>query len=68
MTHRQWLYMVVLLLVGGALACVGGQQKPSVEILSPPSGSQVALGEEVSVEYRATDATAVVRVELEVGG
>lgn len=68
MTLRKWPYMVVLLLVGGALACVGGPQKPSVEILSPPSGSQVALGEEVSVEYRATDATAVVRVELEVGG
>ena len=58
----------VLLLMGGALACVGGPQKPSVEILSPPSASQVALGEEVSVEYRAADATAVVRVELEVGG
>ena len=65
---RRVLGAAVLLLVGGALACVGGPQKPSVEILSPPSGSQVALGEEVSIEYRAADATAVVRVELEVGG
>jgi len=65
---RRILVAALLLLVGGALACVGGSQKPSVEILSPPSGSQVALGEEVLVEYRAADATAVVRVELEVGG
>lgn len=65
---RRILAAAVLLLMGGALACVGGPQKPSVEILSPPSGSAVALGEEVLVEYRAADATAVVRVELEVGG
>ena len=65
---RRILAAAVLLLMGGALACVGGPQKPSVEILSPPSGSQVALGEAVAVEYRATDATHVVRVELEVGG
>jgi hypothetical protein len=65
---RRILLAAVLLLVGGALACWGGTQKPSVEILSPPTGSQVALGEDVLVEYRATDATAVVRVELEVGG
>lgn len=69
MTNSQKILVAaVLLLVGGALACTGGPQKPSVEILSPPSGSQFALGEEVSVQYRATDATAVVRVELEVGG
>jgi len=60
--------MVVLLLVGGALACVGGPQKPSVEILAPPTGSQVALGEVVEIEYRASDANAVARVDLEVAG
>jgi hypothetical protein len=67
-SRRTILVVVLFLLVGGALACVGGPQKPSVEILSPPSGSQVALGEEVEVEYRATDADAVIRVDLEVGG
>jgi hypothetical protein len=67
-THRKWLYIVVLLLVGGALACVGGPQKPSVEILSPPTGSGVAAGELVEIEYRASDATAVARVDLEVDG
>jgi hypothetical protein len=68
MNGRGVLVAAVLLLMGGALACMGGPQKPSVEILSPPSGSAVAQGEEVSVEYRATDPSAVVRVELEVGG
>jgi hypothetical protein len=34
------LVAAVLLLTVGALACVGGPQKPSVEILSPPSGSR----------------------------
>ncbi len=67
-SRRTILVVVLFLLVGGVLACVGGPQKPSVEILSPPSGSQVALEEEVQVEYRATDADAVIRVDLEVGG
>jgi len=65
---RKALVAALLLIVGGALACVGGPQKPSVEILFPPSGSRLASGEEASVEYRASGATAVVRVELEVGG
>jgi hypothetical protein len=66
--RRMILVAALLLLVGGALACTGGPQKPSVEILSPPSGSEVALGEAVQVEYRASDPAAVARVDLEVGG
>jgi hypothetical protein len=66
--RRMILVAALLLLVGGALACVGGPQKPSVEILSPPSGSEVALGEAVQVEYRASDPSAVLRVDLEVAG
>jgi hypothetical protein len=66
--HKRILVAALLLLVAGALACVGGPQKPSVEILSPPSGSEVAVGEEVVVEYRASDTTAVIRVDLEVEG
>jgi hypothetical protein len=69
MSSQRWILMAaLLLLVAGALACVGGPQKPSVEIVSPPSGSQVPLGDEVEVEYRATDSVAVVRVDLEVAG
>jgi hypothetical protein len=67
-SQRRILVAALLLLVAGALACVGGPQKPSVEIVSPPSGSQVPLGEEVEVQYRATDSVAVVRVDLEVAG
>ena len=69
--YRKNLFIVGVLLLASALACsidMGGASKPSVEILSPPSGTEVGLGEEVKVEYRATDATAVLRAELEVGG
>lgn len=69
---RTLLLTVAALLGASVLACSiemggAGPHKPSVEILSPPSGSRVALGEQVEVEYRAIDAVAVVRVELEVG-
>jgi Tol biopolymer transport system component len=43
-----------------------GPSKPTVEIVSPMSGSRVAVGQELEVHYRATDSVAVVRVELEV--
>jgi hypothetical protein len=69
--YRKILFIVGVLLVASALACsidMGGATKPTVEILSPPSGTEVDLGQEVQVEYRATDATAVLRAELEVGG
>ena len=70
MTHyRKMLLVVALLLALGVLACsLGTPAKPSVEILSPPTGTQVGAGEEVEVEYRASDPTAVVRAELEVDG
>jgi len=67
--YRKTLFIVGVLLVASALACsidMGGATKPTVEILSPPSGTEVDLGQEVQVEYRATDATAVLRAELEV--
>lgn len=70
---RKMLLAIALLLAMGMLACgvdVGGEgpAKPTVEILGPPSGSQVELGEEVEVQYRAVDAVAVMRVELEADG
>jgi Tol biopolymer transport system component len=68
---RKWIVAVALLLTLPALACsldLGGANKPTVEILSPPSGTQVTLADEVEVQYRATDPVAVVRVELEAGG
>ena len=68
--YRRTLFAVGLLLAVGVLACtpdlgIGGPSKPTVEILGPPSGSQVEPGEVVEVQYRAVDAVAVLRVELE---
>jgi hypothetical protein len=71
--YRRTLLAIAMLLAVGVLACTidigaGGASKPTVEILSPPSGSRVELGEDVEVQYRATDALAVVRAELEADG
>ena len=64
--YRKTLSAIALLLLG-ILACKG-PSKPTVEILAPVNGSRVQLGEHLDVEYRATDALAIVRVELEVDG
>jgi hypothetical protein len=69
--YRRTLFAVGLLLAVGVLACTpdfGGEgpSKPTVEVLGPPSGSRVEPGEAVEVQYRAVDAVAVLRVELEV--
>ena len=42
--------------------------KPSVVIMSPPSGSQFFEGEDIAVQSTATDSAGVVRVELVVDG
>jgi hypothetical protein len=69
--YSKVLILMLVLIFGGILACIPtpeGGAKPVVEILSPPSGNRVAAGEEVEVQFRATDEKAVVRVELEVDG
>jgi hypothetical protein len=71
--YRTIVLALGLLLAAGVLACsidlgTGEARKPMVEILSPPSGSQLELGEELEVQYRAVDEVAVVRVELEADG
>ncbi len=70
--YRRTLFALGLLLAVGVLACTidlgAGASKPIVEIISPPSGSRVELGEEVEVQCRAVDEVAVVRVELEADG
>lgn len=51
-----------MLLTSSILACnmsIGGASKPTAEIVTPPSGTQVALGEQVQLEYRAIDALGV---------
>ena len=71
--YRRTLLLITMLLAVGMLACtvdLGTRQasKPVVEILSPPSGSRVQLGEEVAVQFRAVDEVGVSRVELKADG
>ncbi len=66
----------LLLLAFGALACdmsdvaalFGGGGKPTVVIISPPSGSQYQEGQDVAIQSTSTDSTGIVRVELLVDG
>ena len=64
---------LALLLVFGliALACdllAATARKPTVIIISPPSGSQFREGEDVVLQSTSTDSTGIVRVELVVDG
>lgn len=65
-TRLRWIGMLAMLvwLVG----CIPAASKPTVVILSPPSGSQFYEGEDVAVQSTATDAQGVTRVELVVDG
>ena len=60
------LLTVVWLALWLAACSVAG--KPSVVIMSPPSGSQYFEGEDIAVQSSATDSAGVVRVELVVDG
>ncbi|NIO69140.1 MAG: protein kinase, partial [Anaerolineae bacterium] len=68
------LVVVVLLVVaavGGYLYTQRGEEVaevPTVVINSPPSGSQVQVGQEVIVQATATDSKGVTQVELWVNG
>jgi len=63
-----FLKALVLVLCLGLLGACTTVSKPSVVILSPPSGSQFYEGEQVAIQSTATDAQGVVRVELVVDG
>jgi hypothetical protein len=70
LNYRRTVLLLGLLITASALACsldFGAKEpsKPLVEILSPLNNSQVALGEEVTVQCRVVDETGVSRVELE---
>ncbi|HEM62473.1 MAG TPA: hypothetical protein ENO24_09295 [Chloroflexi bacterium] len=73
MNYRRTMLVVMLLLGASALACVPGLEigqssKPVVEIISPLNGSEVGLGEEAVVLFRAEDEVGISRVELEANG
>lgn len=66
--RAQLRWMLMLAVLVWLVGCTQAASKPSVVILSPPSGSQFYEGEDVAVQSTATDAQGVVRVELVVDG
>ncbi|MFQ6014408.1 MAG: Ig-like domain-containing protein, partial [Anaerolineae bacterium] len=70
--RKVWLIVPLLLLLA-LLACdlfgAGPTEgKPTIAIVSPPSGTQVEVGQQLNVQSAATDSQGVVRVELWVDG
>ncbi len=68
MSHQKLARLTIVILLALAVAACNVPGKPTVVILSPPSGSQYHEGEDVAVQSTATDAAGVVRVELVVDG
>jgi hypothetical protein len=58
--------LVSLLVLAASFACAPSPGKPTVQVLAPPNGSQVAVGQTVEVQFRAEDAKAVAWVTMEV--
>ena len=59
----------LLALLAATFACgAPAPGKPTVTVLAPPNGAQVAVGQPVEVQFRAEDAQAVAWVTLEVNG
>jgi hypothetical protein len=70
MKHKRLVSILVplLVLVTAALACGPTPAvKPTVSILAPPNGTQVAVGQAVEVEFHAEDGKAVLWVQMAVG-
>jgi hypothetical protein len=66
---RRFVVIVVsILAMAAAFACCPTQSKPTVQVLAPPNGSRVAVGQTVEVQFRAEDAKAVAWVKMEVDG
>ena len=77
---KRWkvLFITLLALLIAALACNAPgarssvtptpEGRPSVVISSPPSGTEVVLGEEVLIQSTSTDSVGVTRVDLQVDG
>jgi hypothetical protein len=69
MNKKKRLVIVVSVLVlVASFACGPGPSKPTIQVLAPPNGSQIAVGQTVEVQFRAEDAKAVAWVKMEVDG
>ncbi|MFL7792742.1 MAG: Ig-like domain-containing protein [Anaerolineae bacterium] len=59
----------LLALLAATFACgAPTASKPTIQVLAPPNGAQVAVGQAIEVQFRAEDAQAVAWVKMEVGG
>lgn len=64
---RSLVIVVSVLVLAASFACGPGPSRPTIQVLAPPNGSQVAVGQTVEVQFRAEDAKAVAWVKMEVG-
>jgi hypothetical protein len=60
--------MSVLVIVAAFACSPASAGKPTVQVLAPPNGSQVAVGQTVEVQFRAEDGKAVAWVKMDVDG
>jgi hypothetical protein len=67
-TRRHILASVLFLLLGAACGPFGSDDKPSVEILSPPDQYSLSVGESLQVESRAEDDHQLGKIALYVNG
>ncbi|MBN1582894.1 MAG: hypothetical protein JXA89_19445, partial [Anaerolineae bacterium] len=64
-----WCISILLLVILSACQTVAPTEvaeivRPEVELISPPSGARVALGEELEIETKTTDKRGLARIEL----
>ncbi|MBC7251155.1 MAG: hypothetical protein H5T62_12820 [Anaerolineae bacterium] len=70
-SHKPGILAIVLLTIFITSACTASDQNaavPEVSILSPVEGTQLTMGDEVSVQATAHDALGVFKIELWVDG
>ena len=60
--------LVLVLAISGCNVFTGSSGKPSIVIMSPPSGSSYREGDEVAVQSTSVDSFGIVRVELLIDG
>ncbi|MBI3915290.1 MAG: Ig-like domain-containing protein [Chloroflexi bacterium] len=68
MKKRIWISALGGILLFGLAACQPTAGKPTIVIVSPPSGSEFKEGENISIQSTAADAIGITRVEMFVDG
>jgi len=71
MNHKRYFHILLALLtlVAATLACGPTQAAPpTVAVIAPPNGAQVAAGQTVEVQFRASGDDPVAWVQMTVNG